>query len=477
MNRKGFTEQIKKFRLARGLDRHEFAAAIGKGYLTVAKWETGKAVPSDYELYEICYKFNTSSIQFGLDPEKMPKMPAAEPEAVTEQIVEAPEAEGELEPDFEIELVEEPIEEPVEEKPLVEIVCSPSLTEPTVKEVATPEIALETEEIAADIDLEPDATVPDEDAAEEADEPEHVVCETPAVGAKEIKAYEEKKERYEKYVRLSSSRSFGVKLRRLFAWIFDVAFTAVFCLALAVASVIVLTGYIKTEATQIKCVIGALVGFVLGSAVFFSLRDLIFGGRSLGKRIFCLRIADERSGKKALVWQRIFRNFFNFPILNFVTALFSGRTVSDRIVGTVVVSSRKFRAPVQPKLDELGEPVYDIPERPRRNHSFLTVLIALVIVAALAVSIMYSIDICTLGKREEMKNDEYQIAVSYLVGSEELADLNLTEEDVDFLFFVYREDLDNNFHVSYVFHAEGGVYVAESDDGVWTVCNECTYIK
>ena len=68
------------------------------------------------------------------------------------------------------------------------------------------------------------------------------------------------------------------------------------------------------------------------------LRDVIFGGRSVGKRIFGLHVIDLCSSAAATNDKKILRNLFFFLYLVDVFVLLAtGQTIGDRIAGTLVV--------------------------------------------------------------------------------------------------------------------------------------------
>jgi uncharacterized RDD family membrane protein YckC len=84
---------------------------------------------------------------------------------------------------------------------------------------------------------------------------------------------------------------------------------------------------------MIPCFIG-----VFGSFTLFVLRDYIFKGQSLGKKIFGLTILDKDTLSTPKNWQLILKNIFLFiyPI-DGVILLATGESLGNRITDTVVV--------------------------------------------------------------------------------------------------------------------------------------------
>ena len=72
--------------------------------------------------------------------------------------------------------------------------------------------------------------------------------------------------------------------------------------------------------------------------IVFVFRDLIFKGRSIGKRIFGLHILDKNTNEPASVKQKIIRNlfFFIYPV-DGIVLIATKESIGDKVVNTVVV--------------------------------------------------------------------------------------------------------------------------------------------
>ena len=72
--------------------------------------------------------------------------------------------------------------------------------------------------------------------------------------------------------------------------------------------------------------------------VTFVFRDVIFKGRSIGKRIFGLYVLDKNTNEPASIKQRIIRNlfFFIYPI-DGIILLATKESIGDKAVNTIVV--------------------------------------------------------------------------------------------------------------------------------------------
>ena len=99
-------------------------------------------------------------------------------------------------------------------------------------------------------------------------------------------------ERYEYLRRIDLHNETGTKIRRLVAWFIDwnlIGAVVLFIVSLYIAI------FSKEDASQAEILI--LLLLVFSYPVCFMLRDLIFGGRSLGKRIMKLMILSKHTGE------------------------------------------------------------------------------------------------------------------------------------------------------------------------------------
>lgn len=72
--------------------------------------------------------------------------------------------------------------------------------------------------------------------------------------------------------------------------------------------------------------------------ITFVFRDVIFKGRSIGKRIFRLYVLDKNTNEPASVKHRIIRNlfFFIYPI-DGIILIATKESIGDKAVNTIVV--------------------------------------------------------------------------------------------------------------------------------------------
>lgn len=124
----------------------------------------------------------------------------------------------------------------------------------------------------------------------------------------------------------------GVRFKRIFAFWLDwvIAFLpgliVTYCLRFA-----------PNEATSVYLAIVCLLLFVALLAIAF--RDVIFGSRSLGKRLMGLHVIDKSTFQVASKKQRMLRGllFFIYEI-DGIILLVTGETLGDRLANTAVIS-------------------------------------------------------------------------------------------------------------------------------------------
>ena len=125
-----------------------------------------------------------------------------------------------------------------------------------------------------------------------------------------------------------------VRIRRIFAWIIDMVLSA--------TPYVVFSNFFSEELSRpsIQNIGLVFLTFLLALLfiVTFFLRDVIFKGRSIGKRILRLYIYDNGTGAPAPTYKKFLCNLFAFafPVDCFLL-LITKKTIGDRITNTIVV--------------------------------------------------------------------------------------------------------------------------------------------
>ena len=124
-----------------------------------------------------------------------------------------------------------------------------------------------------------------------------------------------------------------MKLRRILAWIIDWNLCGIPALIYAFIFKTI------TEAQGLKAVYALVfVLFVLSFPVLFVVRDVLFKGRSVAKRIFKLRVIDNETNELPKKQKLIIRNlfFFLYPV-EFIMLLASDKSLGDMVTNTTIV--------------------------------------------------------------------------------------------------------------------------------------------
>ena len=126
----------------------------------------------------------------------------------------------------------------------------------------------------------------------------------------------------------------NVRIRRIIAWIIDWNLSGLPCLLYT-------TIYIDVFERPSFQNIGYIFIFMLLVFLYpvtFVFRDVIFKGRSIGKRIFGLYVLDKNTNEPASIKQRIIRNlfFFIYPV-DGIILMVTKESIGDKAVNTTVV--------------------------------------------------------------------------------------------------------------------------------------------
>lgn len=292
------------------------------------------------------------------------------------------------------------------------------------------------------------------------------------------RAYEEKKERYVKYVRSSSYNTAGVKIRRIFAYLADTFIfgAATFVLLLSAVLISLAVTDNKLSGAVASVVSAMLIAIVL--SVLFVFRDFTFGGRSLGKRIFGLTVIDARTAEKSAVYQRIFRAIFQLSFIDVVLLIISGRTVGDRVASTLVVSKREHEAKVEPILTHDGKELYDIPKEKKKDRTGIAVAFVIAVIAGILMTLASAFMAYRLTLEEAKKAEAYEVAYTYLTESDAFLKSGSTEENLRLsgysITYSYESD---ELECIYTFFTEDELYdvvLHLGGNSEWYVCQICT---
>lgn len=129
------------------------------------------------------------------------------------------------------------------------------------------------------------------------------------------------------------------RFKRIGAFILD--WNIIFFACLLVNSLVLEITYMLGELYHLAGVLSLLISSLVFVVVV--LRDVIFKGRSLGKRIFGLYILDKNTLTEVPASRRFLKNLFVilYPI-DAILLLVTGETIGDRAANTTVISKKSI---------------------------------------------------------------------------------------------------------------------------------------
>lgn len=263
-------------------------------------------------------------------------------------------------------------------------------------------------------------------------------------------------ERYEYLRKVDACNQSGAKARRIFAWCLDWI-----CLGFG--------ALLLVAAVQSSNRPFLLLMAMLSFPVCFVLREPIFGGRSLGKRITKLEILDRVSGMPASTKQRVVRSLLFFLVqIDVIVLLATGVSLGDRLAHTVVVPLSVLK-PETGDVSRINQ--YSVPKASQKLWIIIPCLIA-----AFA-ALVFGVTVFFLSKVKS--TEEYHHALLYLIESETFLQNDLTEEDVRLTGFSQSTKTSDGYTIEtleYRFSVKGKTFpvVYHREEGEWRLCPDCT---
>lgn len=287
--------------------------------------------------------------------------------------------------------------------------------------------------------------------------------------------------RYEYLGRVEYCNETGTKIRRIIAWLIDWNIVGLIdILLLGVTAAFFPDSADSTVPTVIMLIVMLLY------PILFTLRDVIPGGRSIGKRICGLVVLNKKTGDEASRVQLIVRGLLFFFIIQVdgILMIASGRSVGDHLANTVVVAKKDIEGisaihTAEGLTSAINHYHEARAESARKNKRTMIILVCSII-AAIAL-LFGSIFAITLGVlNQATKTDEYRMAYSYLIESGELERLGVDADRIRLNSLNTVSTVEDGVRIekrTYGFSIGGlhEIYVVCHNDGDgWYVCEECT---
>ncbi len=282
-------------------------------------------------------------------------------------------------------------------------------------------------------------------------------------------------ERYNYLMRVDSYNTANVKWRRIVAWVIDWNIIGLSFLFLSVIIAALLSSSFHANSQTVSLI---LVFVVLLYLVCFVLRDLIFGGRSLGKRIMGLVVLDRQTGNQASAGKCALRNVFIFIVhIDAIFMLASGATIGDRAAHTVVAGkgSLNHNDSIHP-ISEMNR--YSKPKQASIKK------IVLAIVAAAAAFLAIVLLIVWLSLSNAKKTEEYKAAYNYLIESQAFEDVGADTSKIWFNQYsrtIYSnsnsDDVSQTVEIGFIVKGKTFLVICHKQNNTWSVCEECTHFR
>lgn len=257
----------------------------------------------------------------------------------------------------------------------------------------------------------------------------------------------------------------NVKFRRLIAFIID--------FNISIILPIFIFGYISTFLQSEVLIILVLFSTVIFALGAFIARDVIFKGRSLGKRILALYVYNKNSLTQASKKQCFLRNIFLcIYLVDGIILLATSETIGDRVAGTLVTSKQG--------LDSYTNKIQDSAPTPKQKKVTKVVLVIAIIIVALAIFAGLIQTVLNTQKDTE----EYKVAYSYLVKSQAFKELNTDESKIRFNKYSLRthtskdsDSVTQTVKIGFVVDFQSFEVICHKENDVWQVCDECTLFE
>ncbi len=302
-------------------------------------------------------------------------------------------------------------------------------------------------------------------------------------------------QRYEYLRRIDSFEKPSVKFKRIIAFLIDWNIIGHIILLLLLVEVTIFRKNGLLESSQaLQPFVPILAITMLLFPVGVVLRDFMFGGRSLGKRMLGLVILDIKTATKPKLHKTVLRDLFFFLFqIDGVVLLASGKSIGDYVAHTVVVNKKDIgknlkdlepayenetdRKSCEHKVD--ADTIEEINNyKPKKSNAKLYIALGI-----LAFCMAFALMFCAVRLMLDMTKNtpEYEVAYDYLVNSEAFEEKGYSKDQVrlnKYRKFTYTnsddysvESIEFGFRVKLKKYS---VVVHVDENGNFFVCDRCT---
>ena len=267
------------------------------------------------------------------------------------------------------------------------------------------------------------------------------------------------------------------RFKRIVAFVIDWNVSLLLLVLIAFLTSTIMSSIETVDGPMTALVVLLFFFLFFASLAVFILRDVIFKGKSIGKRLLGLCVYDNKTLQKANAKQRFLRNIFLCAyLIDAVILLATGETIGDRVAGTVVVSEKSLDDYRNNKIDESVSYVYHPEHAKKKSYKKAIIIVAIVLCCMIAF-----VGLVQVLLNSQKGTEQYKIAYNYLVSSETFKSLNVDESKIrmnswsSHTYFTEDEE-GSTASVEIGFKVEHKYFtvVCHQKDGVWQICNDCT---
>lgn len=241
--------------------------------------------------------------------------------------------------------------------------------------------------------------------------------------------------RYEYITKIETHTEVGVKFKRILAFLIDWNITGIPIFLISSLIVVILETNNVADWITGWCMLFLILLFPIGVI----LRDFIWKGRSIGKRITGLCVLDMQTGERPKFLKLVARSiFFMLMYIDGIIMLVSGKSIGDRVAHTVVVSVRSTekdigKADEQTKINLINSYQYSEYEEKRRRRKAVIIAISCILVfVGLLVSVI------KIALERAKTTEQYEIAYSFVANSNKYKKSVADGEEIDLVGYSFE---------------------------------------
>ena len=241
-----------------------------------------------------------------------------------------------------------------------------------------------------------------------------------------------------------------------------------------------------TSQPMIGFLILFLFAMVFGTMALMAARDVVFCGRSLGKRIFGLYVVDKKTLEPISKSRRFVRTIFFFLInwVEIILLLATGETLGDRVAAAQVLSKKTMesrRAELMAEQEMLASDpgctqtptAAPAPGKPTSKKQIILV------VGILLAALLAFVGIVQISLHSARNTEEARLAYTYVTESEAFAASGIKPSTLRMNQYSRNSFTENGetkttAEISFTARFRTFRVVCHKENDVWTVCGECT---